>query len=78
MAGGSQPGASSAKSIRRIWGGTVFQRRKKDSRWLWLSRFRSSGGGSSGESDAVVREGAIDDAGVIGDSVRAETSVGTV
>ena len=38
------------------------------------SRFRSSGGGSSGKSDAVVREG---DAGVVGDSARAETSVGT-
>ena len=31
------------------------------------------GGGSSGKSDAVVREG---DAGVVGDSARAETSVG--
>ena len=31
------------------------------------------GGGSSGKSGAVVREG---DAGVVGDSARAETSVG--
>ena len=73
MAGGSQPGASSAKSIRRIWGGTVFQGRRNDSRWLWPSRFRGSGGGSSGKSDAIVREG---DAGVAGDLARAETSVG--
>ena len=73
MAGGSQPGASSAKSIRRIWTGTVFRRRRNDSLWLRSSRFRSSGGGSSGKSGAVVREG---DAGVVGDSARAETSVG--
>ena len=73
MAGGSQPGASSAKSIRRIWGGTVFQRRRNDSRWLLSSLFRSSRGGSSGESDAVVGEGG---GGVEGDSARAETSVG--
>ena len=78
MAGESQPGASRAKSIRRIWGGTVFQRRRNDSRWLWLSRCRSSGGGSSGESCAVVREGAVCDAGVVGDSTRAETSVETL
>ena len=76
MAGESQPAASSAKSIRRIWGGTVFQRRRNDSRWLWSGRCRSSGGGSSGESSAVVRAGAVCEAGVIGDSVRAETSVG--
>ena len=56
----------------------MFRRRRNDSRWLWLSRFRSSGGGSSGESDAVVREGAISDAGVVGDLARAETSVGTL
>ena len=53
----------------------MFQRRRNNSRWLWSSRFRSSGGGSSGKSDAVVREG---DGGVVGDPARAETSVGTL
>ena len=73
MAGGSQPGALSARLFRRIWGGTVFQRRRNDSRWLLSSLFRSSRGGSSGESDSVVGEGG---GGVEGDSARAETSVG--
>ena len=36
------------------------------------------GGGSSGESSAVVRAGAVCEAGVVGDSVRAETSAGTL
>ena len=53
--------------------------RKNDSRWLWSSRCRSSGrGGSSGESSAVVREGAVCKDGVVGDSVRAEASAGTL
>ena len=56
----------------------MFQRRRSYLRWLWLSRFRSSGGGSSRGSDAVIREGTIGDAGVVGDSARAKTSVGTV
>ena len=38
---------------------------------------RSSGGGSSGESSAVFSEGAVCEAGLIGDSARAETSTGT-
>ena len=77
MAGESQPAASSANYIRRIWGGTVFPRRRNDSPWLWSSRCRSSGGGgSSGESSAVVREGAVCEAGVVGNSARAETRPG--
>ena len=36
------------------------------------------GGCSSGESSAVVREGAVCEAGVVGDSARAETSAGTL
>ena len=35
-------------------------------------------GGSSGESSAVVREGAVCEAGVVGDTARAETSAGTL
>ena len=72
-----QPAAFGAKSIRQIWGGTVFPRRKNVSRWLCSSRCRSSGGGSSGESSAVFGEGAVCEAGVIDDSARAETSAGT-
>ena len=51
---------------------------KNDSRWSWLSRCRSWGEGSSGESGAVVREGAVCNAGFVGDLARAETSVGTL
>ena len=51
----------------------MFQRRRNDSRWLWSSRFRTSRRGSSEESDAGFGEG---DSGVVGDSARAETSVG--
>ena len=36
------------------------------------------GGGSSGESSAVVREGTVCEDAVVGDSVRAETSAGTL
>ena len=46
-AGGPQPKAASAKSSRRMWESTVFQRRRDDSRWSSLSRRRSLGEGSS-------------------------------
>ena len=36
------------------------------------------GGVSSGESGVVVREGAVCEAGVVGDPARAETSAGTL
>ena len=44
---GSQPEASSAKSIPRILGGTVLQGRTNDARWSSSSRWRRSEGGSS-------------------------------
>ena len=77
MAVGSQPAASSAKSIRRMWGGTVFQRQKNVSRWLWSSRWRSSGGGSSGGSGVVPCGRAVCDAGAVGDSARTEALAAT-
>ena len=55
----------------------MFQRRKHYSRWLWSSRCRSSGGSSSGGSGVVLCGIAVCDAGVVGDSARAETSAGT-
>ena len=73
MAVGSQPAASSAKSIRRMWRGTVFQRRENYLRWLWSSRCRISGGGSSGGPGVVLCGRAVCDAGAVGDSARAET-----
>ena len=48
------------------------QRRRNDSRWLGSSRSRSSGGGSSGESDVILGGGT--GCGGVGDSARAETS----
>ena len=56
----------------------MFQRRRNNSRWFWSSRCRRLGGGLSGDSGAVVREGVVCEAGVVGDSVRAETSAGTL
>ena len=62
---GSQPGASSAKPIHLIPEGTVFQRRRNDSRWPSLSRRRSSEEGSSKVSGVALmaREGDSDGMG---------------
>ena len=64
---GSQPGASSAKSIRRIWEATVFHRQSNDLHWLSLSRRRRSEEGSSKVSGVALMAREVDADGM-GDS----------
>ena len=55
----------------------MFQRRRNDSRWLGSSQSRSSGDGSSGESDVTLGGGTGCADGGVGDSATAETSART-
>ena len=73
MALGSQPGVSSAKSICRMWGGPVLQRRRNDPRWSTSSRWRSSLEGSSEVSGVTLGAGEKGAKG-ISDSAAAVTS----
>ena len=73
MSLGSQPGASSAKSICRMWGGTVLKRRRNDPRWSSSSRWRSSVEGSS-EVFGVTLEAGEEGVKGMSDSATAVTS----
>ena len=72
---GSQPAASSAESIRRMWGGTA--EAKKCFALAAIESVQQFGGGSSGESGVVLCGRAVCDVGVVNDSARAETSAGS-